>query len=255
MGPRSAQTRGYHVLLDAAAYAPTSALSLAQVPADFVAISFYKMFGYPSGVGALLARRQALAALERRYFAGGTVQIVSVQNDVVRARPGSGAFEDGTPNFLAMPAVCDGLRWLMRRRHGGHRPARAVDDRRHCWTGSSHCATASASTGPPTSAAAAAWWPSTCTRDGRVLDYEMVEAAARERGVAIRGGCFCNPGAAEHAFGLPAAQAARLPRWGVLRRRDSARAWAVCRWAPCARRLGRRPRPRIWIGCSRWHAS
>ena len=44
--------------------------------------------------------------------------------------------------------------------------------------------------------------------NGRALDYEMVEAAARERGVAIRGGCFCNPGAAEHAFGLSAAQTA-----------------------------------------------
>ena len=29
---------------------------------DFVALSFYKMFGYPTGVGALLARRDALAA-------------------------------------------------------------------------------------------------------------------------------------------------------------------------------------------------
>jgi selenocysteine lyase/cysteine desulfurase len=37
-----------------------------------------------------------------------------------------------------------------------------------------------------------------------VLPYEVVEAAARERGVAIRGGCFCNPGAAERAFGIPA---------------------------------------------------
>ena len=35
-----AQARGYHVLLDAAAYAPTSALSLARVPADFVAVAF-----------------------------------------------------------------------------------------------------------------------------------------------------------------------------------------------------------------------
>ena len=48
--------------------------------ADFVALSFYKMFGYPTGVGALLVRRDAMALLDRNYFAGGTVQIVSVQN-------------------------------------------------------------------------------------------------------------------------------------------------------------------------------
>jgi selenocysteine lyase/cysteine desulfurase len=41
-------------------------------------------------------------------------------------------------------------------------------------------------------------------RDGRVLPYEMVEHAARERGIALRGGCFCNPGAAERAFSIPA---------------------------------------------------
>ena len=50
--------------------------------------------------------------LRRRFFAGGTVQFVSVQNDRARAKAGAEAFEDGTPNFLAMPAVCDGLRWF-----------------------------------------------------------------------------------------------------------------------------------------------
>ena len=82
---QEAQARGYHVLLDAAAYAADQPrCRWRRSPADFVAISFYKMFGYPTGVGALLVRRQALAALERGYFGGGTVQIVSVQNDVVR---------------------------------------------------------------------------------------------------------------------------------------------------------------------------
>jgi len=34
-----------------------------------------------------------------------------------------------------------------------------------------------------------------------------VEGRARDAGVAIRGGCFCNPGAAEHAFGFDARRA------------------------------------------------
>jgi selenocysteine lyase/cysteine desulfurase len=42
------------------------------------------------------------------------------------------------------------------------------------------------------------------TQTRGVLPYELVEGIARELGVAIRGGCFCNPGAAEHAFGIPA---------------------------------------------------
>ena len=42
---------------------------------------------------------------------------------------------------------------------------------------------------------------------GHALEYETVEAAARRDGIAIRGGCFCNPGAAEHAFGFSASRA------------------------------------------------
>src|SRR5262249_9615231 len=64
---QAAQRRGFRVLLDAAAYLPSAALSLADVPADFVVLSYYKLFGYPTGVGALVARRDALAMLRRGY--------------------------------------------------------------------------------------------------------------------------------------------------------------------------------------------
>src|SRR5262249_29985797 len=46
-----AQSLGFDVLLDAAAFAPSNPLSLRRFPADFVPISFYKMFGYPTGIG------------------------------------------------------------------------------------------------------------------------------------------------------------------------------------------------------------
>jgi selenocysteine lyase/cysteine desulfurase len=39
---------------------------------------------------------------------------------------------------------------------------------------------------------------------GHVVPYGEVERAASARGISIRGGCFCNPGAAEAAFGMPA---------------------------------------------------
>ena len=68
-----AQNLGWDVLLDAAAYVATHRLSLRECPAAFTAISFYKMFGLPTGVGALIARRDALARLQRPWFAGGTV--------------------------------------------------------------------------------------------------------------------------------------------------------------------------------------
>jgi hypothetical protein len=37
------------------------------------------MFGYPTGVGALLIRRSAFAKLRRPWFAGGTVNFAFVQ--------------------------------------------------------------------------------------------------------------------------------------------------------------------------------
>jgi len=51
-----AHAKGWTVLLDGAAFAPTNRLDLARWHPDFVPLSFYKMFGYPTGVGVLLAR-------------------------------------------------------------------------------------------------------------------------------------------------------------------------------------------------------
>jgi selenocysteine lyase/cysteine desulfurase len=201
-----ARERGYRVLLDAAAYVPTHRLSLRDVPADYVAISFYKWFGYPTGIGALVARRDALRLLRRRYFGGGSVQFASVQNRLARAKPGAARFEDGTPNFLAMPAVVDGLRWIERVGSVG------IECRITALTSALLERVASLGErvilyGPSAADARGGTVAFNLRRSGRVLPYEEVEAAARARGIAIRGGCFCNPGAAEHALEIPADRA------------------------------------------------
>jgi molybdenum cofactor sulfurtransferase len=69
---RHASSLGYDTLLDAAALAPTSTISLSKTPVDAMAVSFYKMFGYPTGVGALVVKKSFLAKLKRPWFAGGT---------------------------------------------------------------------------------------------------------------------------------------------------------------------------------------
>ena len=74
----SSEGHKWKVLLDAAAFAPTQPLDLSQFPADFVAVSFYKMFGFPTGLGALLVRPhssqnphfQPTASLCSSYFSG-----------------------------------------------------------------------------------------------------------------------------------------------------------------------------------------
>jgi len=53
------------VLLDAAAYLPSHELNLTRHPADFVVASFYKMFGYPTGLGALVLRTEHVPQLNK----------------------------------------------------------------------------------------------------------------------------------------------------------------------------------------------
>lgn len=55
----------------------TDHLDLAEHSPDFVAVSFYKMFGYPTGLGALLVHNSAgaTALRSKKYFGGGTVEL------------------------------------------------------------------------------------------------------------------------------------------------------------------------------------
>lgn len=48
------------------------------------AISFYKIFGYPTGLGALIARKESLKLFRKRYFGGGTVTVSVADLDYVR---------------------------------------------------------------------------------------------------------------------------------------------------------------------------
>lgn len=70
-------------LLDAAAFVSTSQLDLSDpcTAPDFIALSFYKMFGFPD-LGALIVRKQSSWPLmSRKYFGGGTVQTVSCMKE------------------------------------------------------------------------------------------------------------------------------------------------------------------------------
>jgi selenocysteine lyase/cysteine desulfurase len=191
-----AKSRGFDVLLDAASYVPTHALSLRECRADFVALSFYKMFGYPTGIGALIARRDALSRLRRPWFAGGTVLYASVVAESHRLRDGHEAFEDGTPNFLGLPAL-----------HAGFDLLEEVGMAR--LTEHVRSLTGLLFDGLRAQPRVEVYGPLELEERGGTVAFNIagvpyweLEAHAREQGIAIRGGCFCNPGAAERAFGL-----------------------------------------------------
>ena len=202
-----AHAAGWDVLLDAAAFAPTNRLDVARVRPDFVTISFYKIMGFPTGVGCLLVRRDRLDVLARPWFAGGTVMAASVAGDGHYQRRDETAFEDGTVDYLNLPAVTTGLRhierigldvihgragcltgWLLDaleglRHQGGRRLVRI------------HGPGDTAERGGTVSF-------SMYDRDGRRIDDLRVEQLASWAGISLRTGCFCNPGASEAAHRL-----------------------------------------------------
>ena len=107
-----AHEHGYDVLLDAAAYVPSNPLDLSVVKPDFMPVSWYKVLGYPTGVGCLIARREALGRLHRPWFAGGSVYVSSAQADWHTMAADEARFEDGTLSFLQIPDLESGLAWI-----------------------------------------------------------------------------------------------------------------------------------------------
>lgn len=202
-----ARSKGWDVLLDAAALVPTSRLDLHTVQPDFVSLSFYKMFGYPTGVGALLIRRTVLPKLRRPWFAGGTVNFVSVQGRAHVLSAGEAGFEDGTLNYLSIPAVDIGLRYME------SIGVEAIGERVLCLTGwlLEELLTLGHGNGRPmvriygpitTQARGATVALNFYDPQGHLLDYRRIEELATEERISLRTGCFCNPGSSEMAEGL-----------------------------------------------------
>ncbi len=200
-----AQRLGHDVMIDAAGAGVTANISLRRYPAEFLVFSYYKLFGLPTGVGALVARRDALEKLKRPWFAGGTVDFVSIEHDRHQLRAGHSAFEDGTPNFLSVGAIAAGFDFLSRiDRAAAERRLQGLTQQfieRARKLKHASGAPLIKIYGPASLEARGATVAfNVLDTDGGTIAYQRVEARAGEAGVAIRGGCFCNPGAAERAF-------------------------------------------------------
>lgn len=204
-----AKSYGWDVLLDVAAYVPTNELNLSEIHPDFVSLSFYKMFGYPTGVGLLIARKEALKKLKRPWFAGGTITVASVKGDRFYLHQGAEGFEDGTLNYLSLPAVEIGLNhitsigyevihkrvmiltdWLLKKlsniHHSNGKSLIHVYGPENC---ENRGGTIAMNFYDP---------------DDHFIDQLKVEEKANQMGISLRTGCFCNPGDGEMALGLSA---------------------------------------------------
>uniref|UniRef100_A0A0G4HV75 Aminotransferase class V domain-containing protein n=1 Tax=Chromera velia CCMP2878 TaxID=1169474 RepID=A0A0G4HV75_9ALVE len=200
-------------LVDAAAFAPSKRLDLSRYPADFVAISFYKMFGYPTGLGALILRRDTDALLRKTYWGGGAV--VSACCDVRWCKPKEVGdphrLEDGTVNFLSISALRAGLSKL--EEVGMDNIEAHIASLSRCLASRLQSLTHKNTNSPVVEVYGGEGLPdglpeggvvtfNVLTPDSHPVPFDEVADLAGSRGFHIRGGCFCNPGGCQDALDL-----------------------------------------------------
>lgn len=199
-------------LLDAASLASTTPLDLSDAAAapDYVAVSFYKIFGFPNIGGLIVRKDSAWPLYNRRYFGGGTVDMVVNKGPgwhAVKASQIPERLEDGTVPFLSISAL--GLAIAVHHDLYGPnleaisehttRLARELDNR---------LTALKYDNGFPVvriyrSGDAGCWNPArqgpvialnVLRADGTCIGYRDVEDAADGRDIHVRSGSLCNPG-------------------------------------------------------------
>jgi len=194
-----AQKKGFDVLLDAAAFVPSSKLDLSMFKPDFVSISFYKIFGYPTGIGCLLIKNSTYNKLKKPWFAGGTVTLVSTASQDKFLADGPEKFEDGTLNYNNIPAIKIGIEYIesIGINNISHRVQSLtkyllteIGKLRHD-NGQSLVKIFGPKNMENRGGNVVMNFFDT---DGKVYPFEKIDQMAAKQSISIRSGCFCNPG-------------------------------------------------------------
>ncbi|CAE5957663.1 unnamed protein product [Arabidopsis arenosa] len=204
-GSPFSKSKRWMVLIDAAKGCATLPPDLLEYPADFVVVSFYKLFGYPTGLGALLVRNDAAKLLKKTYFSGGTVAASIADIDFVKRRERvEEFFEDGSASFLSIAAIRHGFKLLKSLTPSAiwmHTTSLSIYVKKKLqalqhgngagvWVlyGSENLKLSSHRSGPTVTF-------NLKRPDGSWFGYLEVEKLASLSGIQLRTGCFCNPGA------------------------------------------------------------
>jgi cysteine desulfurase/selenocysteine lyase len=106
---RMAHEAGALVVVDGAQAGPKLELDMAELGADFYAVTAHKMYG-PTGIGALYGRRELLE--EMPPFIGGGSMIRKVSKELITWADLPAKFEGGTPAIGEAIAFGAAVRWL-----------------------------------------------------------------------------------------------------------------------------------------------
>ncbi|MGH2984250.1 MAG: SufS family cysteine desulfurase, partial [Solirubrobacterales bacterium] len=106
---RLAHEAGALVVVDGAQGGPKLELDMAELGADFYALTAHKMYG-PTGIGALFGRRELLEAMPP--FIGGGSMIRKVGRELITWADLPAKFEGGTPAIGEAIGYGAAVRWL-----------------------------------------------------------------------------------------------------------------------------------------------
>ncbi|RPA82468.1 PLP-dependent transferase [Ascobolus immersus RN42] len=103
----------WYSLVDAASYAMTSPIDVSEMQPDFMAISFYKIFGYPDLGGLIIRKSSSRLLRSKKFFGGGTIAGLLISENW-HDKKGNPAFahqflEDGTLPFHSILALSHAL--------------------------------------------------------------------------------------------------------------------------------------------------
>ncbi|XP_033215040.1 molybdenum cofactor sulfurase isoform X2 [Belonocnema kinseyi] len=201
----------WYTLLDGSAFVGTNELDLSLYKPDFVCLSFYKMFGYPTGLGALLVKNSSANVLEKVYYGGGTVNVaLSSESFHVKRESLHQRFEDGTLPFLSIIALEYGFETI------SSIPLTEIS--KHVFSLARHLhhslLTLHHNNGNPVAKLYSDTDYEDSKMQGGIVTFNILRANADYVGymevlsmaalynIQLRTGCFCNPGACQRHLAL-----------------------------------------------------
>ncbi|XP_065222497.1 molybdenum cofactor sulfurase 3 [Planococcus citri] len=200
-------------LLDAAAYTSCK-LDLNTWKPDFVTVSFHKIFGYPTGLGALLVKNSSAWVMNNKsYYGGGTVLIAMSSTKFHVKKPTlHERCEDGTINYQAVLSLRHGFDTMYR--IGGSMDQ--ISKYTFSLTRYLHrrLTTLHHSNGKPVVVLYRDTDYSESSVQGNIVNFNLLRSNGEYIGYAevlnianlhnihLRTGCFCNPGACQRHLNL-----------------------------------------------------
>ncbi|XP_040288286.1 molybdenum cofactor sulfurase isoform X2 [Bufo bufo] len=201
------------VLLDAASFVSTSPLDLAVYQPDFVTISFYKIFGFPTGLGALIVSNCIANFLRKNYFGGGTAAAYLSKEDFFVPKDSiSDRFEDGTVPFLDIISLKHGFDTLQKLTGGMEN----IRNHTHALASYTYSVLSALryTNGQPVVSIYTGSEVRTIDVQGPIINfnvmdenggtigYSQVDKLASLYNIHLRTGCFCNTGACQKHLGI-----------------------------------------------------